>query len=551
VTDAGKTREQLLEELERERRRVAALEDTERERATAALRESEEKYRAVFDQSVEGIYLHDLDGRILDVNQMACEQTGYSRDELMQLTVFDLHPQDPNLPAVSQDEILCQWKQWQPDQRFTLQAVHQRKDGTVFPVEISTGVIRYGGSNVILAIVQDITQRKQADEEKAKLQGLLQQTQKLEAIGTLAGGVAHDMNNILAGIMMSAEFLDLELRRAGSSPQEVGEILGLCRRGREMTRQLLLFARKQEHRKTRVAVPKLVREVAETIRRLADKMVTLELDVEDRVGTVEGDADQLFSVLMNLCVNALDAMPGGGTLTVTCKRRRLGDDGAGAHLGLPNGAYVCVEIMDTGVGMDATTVQRATEPFFTTKGPGAGTGLGLAMAYGTVQNHGGALTIDSVLGEGTTVTIHLPEQSDRSESTHPVPLARAERHRGSGVALLVDDEATIRGAGKKMLARLGYEVLLAADGREALEICRQRRGELSVVVLDLVMPKMDGKECFHELRAEYPDVKILLASGHGRESLAEELLRAGACGFLQKPFESTELENALASALDD
>jgi two-component system cell cycle sensor histidine kinase/response regulator CckA len=551
VTDAGKTREQLLDELERERRRVAALEDTERGRATEALRQSEEKYRAVFDQSVEGIYLHDLDGRILDVNQMACVQTGYSRGELMQLGIFALHPENPSLPALSKSEILCQWRQWQPDQRFTLEVEHRRKDGTVFPVEISTGVIRYGGGNVILAIVQDITQRRQTEAEKAKLQEMLQQTQKLEAIGTLAGGVAHDMNNILAGIMMSAEFLGLEVSRAGSPPEEVAEILRLCRRGREMTQQLLLFARKQQQRKTQVAVPKLIREVAETIRRLADKKVSLELDVEDRVGAVEGDADQLYSVVMNLCVNALDAMSDGGTLTVTCKQRLLAEGEADAHLGLPDGAYVCVQVTDTGVGMDPSTVQRATEPFFTTKGPGAGTGLGLAMAYGAVKTHGGMLTIDSVVGEGTTVTVHLPEQSDRSESTHPVPLARAGRHRGSGAALLVDDEATIRGAGKKLLERLGYEVLLAADGREALEICRQRRGELSVVVLDLVMPEMDGEECFHELRAEYPDVKVLLVSGHGKESLAEELLRAGACGFLRKPFDSTELENALAEALDD
>ena len=408
-----------------------------------------------------------------------------------------------------------------------------------------------------IGFTQDITkdklaesERQRAEQEKLRFQERLHQTQKMEAIGVLAGGVAHDMNNILSGIMMLASLADVESESVTLASEDRDKILELCRRGRELTRSLLGFARKGKYRQAPVSLPQLVSEVVDIVARAAPKRIRFKLNLDQSVGPVEGDTDQLNSVVMNLCLNALDAIQGEGTVSVTCRRVLVAPESSEAQTELPPGRYVRVDFQDDGSGMDHETLERCREPFFTTKAPGKGTGLGLSMAHGTIQSHGGALLIESSRERGTTVSILLPEVEQRAGSSYPAPAGHAQRGLHSGTALLVDDEDLIRFAGKKMLERLGYEVLLASNGREALERCDERKGDLALVILDLVMPVMGGEDAFRALRAKYPSLKILLCSGHSREAVANDLLSSGAAGFLQKPFASRHLQEAIEAALD-
>ncbi len=382
----------------------------------------------------------------------------------------------------------------------------------------------------------------EVEEEKQQLADQLRQSQKMEAIGTLAGGVAHDMNNVLGAIMGAASLLKQDLPADGPNAEEVSLILDACRRGRRLTRNLLGFARKGRYRREKVYLAQLVAEMLEILGRTVDKRVRIVPRVDEDLPPVAGDPNQLYHALMNVCLNGVDAMSEGGELTLDLERVLHAGDGEGPDRWR---AFVQVRVSDTGHGMDEQTLAHAFEPFYTTKPQGVGTGLGLSMVYGTVENHGGTVQLESAPGEGTTVAILLPalvsEEVDGPEETVET---EAFHSVGEGV-LLVDDEDLIRRVGERLLRRLGYRVMVAEDGEEAIALLEEHGSEISVVILDLVMPGLDGEATFHRLRELDPLVPIVLSSGYSRDDNVKRLLMAGANGFLPKPFELKHLARAL------
>ncbi len=390
---------------------------------------------------------------------------------------------------------------------------------------------------------RELVNRRRAEEERERLREQLLHSQKLEAIGTLAGGVAHDMNNVLAAVIGLAE-----LMREDEVAHEEGleQIVDVARRGTELTRNLLGFSRRGKYRKEHIELSSVVATVTHLLSRTLPKGIEL-ASTNGARHAIEGDSAQLGQALINLCINSADAMRGAGTLRIDVAERALAGEAA-RSLGLVDGRYVSLAVADSGCGMDRETRARMFEPFFTTKEQGRGTGLGLAMVYGTIVNHGGAVAVDSEPGRGTTITIHLPavEASPRAEAA---PAAPAAAHAGGGaLVMVVNDEPLVRAVTKRSLERVGYQVITASDGAEAVTRFQERAGDVQVVVLDMAMPVMGGAECFRRLRQLAPDLRVLLASGYALEQEARDCLAAGALGFLEKPFATARLLEVMARA---
>ncbi len=390
--------------------------------------------------------------------------------------------------------------------------------------------------------VTDISTRKRLEEQ-------LLQAQKMEAVGTLAGGIAHDMNNVLGVVMGLGSVLQAGLEEDHPMRRHVEGILNAARRGRDLTSNLLGFARKGHSQHEPVSLNTVVEECLELIQRTVAKSVVVKTRLSGVLDSVDGDPNQLNQAFMNLCLNAIDAMPEGGTLMISTTNLRLLDGDRDQFPKLAAGRYVRVQVADTGEGISAENLARVFEPFFTTKPRGQGTGLGLAMVYGTMTTHGGAIEIESTPGTGTTVTLLLPAKPPRRAEVRPAALPRETPAMPGGTVLLVDDEELFRYTGELMLSQLGYDTLAVENGASALEVCRHRGTELSLVLLDLQMPVMDGEETYQKLRDLVPGVPVLLCSGYAREEKAERLLAAGAQGYLHKPFELKTLRRAIHKAL--
>lgn len=395
----------------------------------------------------------------------------------------------------------------------------------------------------VLALVRDISERMRAAKEKALLEEQLRHAQKMEAIGTLAGGVAHDFNNILGGLMGNLSLLERVVRGEGETEQ-IQEMKELVQRGADLAKQLLGFSRRGNYNVQPLDLALVVQKASAMFGRTR-RDLTIRCQFAPGLYAVLMDHTQLEQVLLNLFVNAGQAMPDGGMLLLQAQNVSL-SEAQTASLGLRSGPFVKLVVSDTGCGMDAATLARIFEPFFTTKAPGQGTGLGLASVYGIVRNHGGLITAQSEVGKGSTFTLHLPAcHLSVAPKTHtPIP-----GRPGHGTLLLVDDESSIRKVFSLLLSASGYTVLLADSGSAAIEQVRAHRDSLQLVILDLTMPGLSGAKTFDVLRELAPDLKVLLVSGHAEERQARELLAKGAAGFLQKPFDGTTLEQKIRSLL--
>jgi PAS domain S-box-containing protein len=391
----------------------------------------------------------------------------------------------------------------------------------------------------------EIAERRRAEQEREQLQLQLAQAQKMEAIGTLAGGIAHDFNNILAGILGGLTLVELELEEGSVSKSDIQEMKALVNRGAELTKQLLGFARLGKYDLRPLDLKRVVAKTSAMYGRVHTD-ITIRLDIATDLPAVLMDHLQLEQVLLNLFVNAGQAMPQGGQLLVRAENANLADDERVLR-GVPPGLYARLRITDTGSGMDAKTMGRIFEPFFTTKGPGQGTGLGLASVYGIIKNHAGFIGVESEIGKGTTFTLLLPA-TERQVAEDKTPTATLVR--GTETILVVDDEQQIVKVCARLLQRLGYEVLTASGGKEAIEIVRRYGVGISLVLLDMTMPEMSGRQTYEMLLKTLPGIKVLLSSGCSIEGQAQELIDHGCNGFIQKPFDAVQLSAKVREILE-
>ncbi len=419
--------------------------------------------------------------------------------------------------------------------------------GAVLLVALLAAVLAYRILSLPAILRREVAARTReleiAHREQQRAEEAQRHSQKLEAIGLLAGGVAHDFNNLLVGILGYADVLAADAPRGSVQEEAARTISQAARRAAELTRQLLAVARLGHHRQEDVDVHALVREVTALLGRTLEKSIRIETRLGAALHHVRGDPGQLQQVILNLAVNARDAMPAGGTLAVETALEELAE--APAH-GLAEGRYLVLTVADTGVGIPKDHLDRIFEPFFTTKPEGRGSGLGLATAYGITKGHGGAIRVQSEQGRGARFVVYLPV---RAEPAIAQAQPEASPPRGSGLVLVVDDEEIVRGTAARMLSSLGYEPALVSGAREALDWLAAHREDPAAVLLDLAMPGMDGRACFRAMKAQRPGLRVVVSSGFSRNGGAQELLDEGAAGFVQKPYHLDELARALAGAL--
>jgi len=393
----------------------------------------------------------------------------------------------------------------------------------------------------VIEYVRDVSDRRRLEQQ-------LLQAQKMESIGTLAGGIAHDFNNLLSGILGYASLTKTKISENHQVFEYVDTIEKSAIRAAELTAQLLAFARGGKYEVEPVNVNQIVDETMRIIGRTFHKSIEIETRLHDPLPTVDADGGQLQQMLMNLCVNAADAMMDGGTLVIETGVETLTRDHAKSHMEAKPGSYVTLSVIDTGTGMGDETLERIFEPFFTTKEEGKGTGLGLAMVYGVVRNHGGSVHVSSKPGEGSTFKVYLPVKGKPSVQKRS---ATETPRNGSELILIVDDEKAIRSLARDMLESYGYSTLVAQSGAEAVEIYGKHKDEIGLVILDMVMPKKGGRETFLELKKLNPEVKTLLSTGYGENGKAKEILGIGVMGFVQKPYDVASLLSKVRSVLDE
>ncbi|MFC1452402.1 ATP-binding protein, partial [Verrucomicrobiota bacterium] len=389
---------------------------------------------------------------------------------------------------------------------------------------------------------------KKAEQERRHLETRLRQSEKMEAIGQLAGGVAHDFNNLLTAIQGNAELLESSLDPESEDHEMVSEVLIASRQAGELTKKLLAFA----WTGVTQSVPLNLHELLVRVRGLMTRSIGPSIKVVTKLDAersdVSGDQSQIQTAVLNLAVNARDAMPEGGRLTVATRNVRIGRAGDEPEPALPPGEYIELAVSDTGTGIDPELQKRIFEPFFTTKKKDKGTGLGLACVYGCATRHGGSVRVESSPGQGATFRLLLPVVETEAVPTAPLPHAKRA---ASGRILLIDDQPFVRSYGTRALERLGYSVTACADGQEAVRLFRERAGDFALVILDMIMPGMPGARVFAELRRIDPTARILLCSGFTQSEAIDKLLEQGAAGFLAKPFDIETLSSRLAEWLDE
>jgi len=401
------------------------------------------------------------------------------------------------------------------------------------------------GRMVRLQVGTDITRLKEAEEQRRSLEKQLLQAQKMEAIGAMAAGIAHDFNNLLMGLQGNASLMLADLNENHPHHERLTSIEAYVRKGAELTRQLLGFARGGEYKVEPVDLNDLVKKSAALFIR-TKKEITLHAKYPGDLWPAMAHQGQIEQALLNLYINAWQSMPSGGTLTVSTENFMMSEE-MGRAFDVAPGKYIKLSIADTGAGMDQATRERIFEPFFTTKKMGRGSGLGLASVYGIIKNHGGAIEVESRVGEGTTFRIYLPASSSKTlkkEKTLQEVLIKS-----SGTILLVDDEEMITQVGGEILEKLGYTVLSAGSGKEAVDLFRRRPDSIDLIILDMVMPDMNGPEVFDRLREIDPGVKVLLSSGYTVEGAARGLLRKGCLGFIQKPYSISDLSDRVRAVM--
>ena len=505
-----------------------------RRAADSALRESSEKYRTILESIEEGYFETDQKGNLTFSNEAFCKILGYPRNQLLGMNSCDYTTPDT---AEKIPRIMEQIKQTGRPEDVTDYDVI-RKDGSEAALELSISLLtdKDGKPAGFRGMVRDVTQRKETEEEKRLLETQLQQAQKMESIGTLAGGIAHDFNNILMGIQGNATLMLLKIESEHPNYKKIKSIEKFVQNGTELTRQLLGFARRGKYLVKTTDLNEVIEKSSALFAR-TKKEIQVHTVFHDEIWAVEVDRGQIEQALLNLYVNAWQAMPAGGDVYLKTRNVML-DSSYVKPFKVELGKYVEISVSDTGVGIDRKTRERIFEPFFTTNEMGRGTGLGLASVYGIIKSHSGYIDVHSEKEKGTTFTIYLPASEKEAVREKTVPAAMLK---GTGAILLIDDEKMILDVGRELLEELGYTVLSALSGREALDIFQKNSDKIDLVIMDMIMPGMGGGETFDRLRAINPNIKVLLSSGYSVNGQASKILHRGCDGFIQKPFNLNQL----------
>lgn len=528
--------EKKVGSLQQTNRRLGA-EIAERKRTEAALRTSEARYRQLFQAITDPVLVYDRATlACLDVNEAAVAEYGYSRDEFLTMTLRDLHPAE-DVPA-----LMAQLAQ--PDSSLEHRGLwrHQTKTGEILSVEISAYGLTYADRLACLVQARNVT-------EQQRLEAQFRQAQKMEAVGRLAGGIAHDFNNLITVIKGYSELLQSRMPADEATAQLLGEIYQAGERAGALTSQLLAFSRQQVLAPQVLNLNTVVSNTETMLRRLIGEDVILVTALSPTLGPIKADPGQIEQVLMNLAVNARDAMPQGGTLTLATQTVQLDEAYCRTVADLSPGDYVLLTVSDTGCGIDAATQAQMFEPFFTTKPVGKGTGLGLATVHGIVQQSGGSIAVESAVGQGTTFQIYLPLVAE------PVPDGRSQERlptlpQGTETILVVEDEDAVRALEIYILQRCGYRVLEATDGQAALHLVEHEPGPIHLLMSDMVMPHLGGRELAARVTHTHPCCKVLFLSGYTDDAVVHQGVSKADIAFLQKPFTPSALAQKVRQVLD-
>jgi PAS domain S-box-containing protein len=520
---------------------------SERKQAEESAHTHHERLKLFFSSIQDAIFVHPLLGKgfapFVEVNDIACKRYGYSREEFLKLTAPDITKKGDAISHASSNHR----KKLLDTKHLIFEATHIKSTGEEFPVEINSNIFKQSGKPMILAVVRDISERKQAEKEKESLQLQLLEAQKLEAIGTLAGGVAHDFNNILSAILGYSE---LALHELDASPTVKNKLEAIHRSGlraRDLVSQILAFSRKEEHVRTVLDLDFIIKDALKLLRPAIPTNIVIETQVSSKCRII-GDQSRIYQIIMNLGTNAYQAMlESGGTLSISLTREEMQDDAARIAQ-VPVGEYVKLKVSDTGIGIPPENISRIFDPYFTTKEKGKGTGLGLAAVHGIVKSHGGGVIVESQIGQGTTFEVYLPLTSEMEgkEQTGTYPLRG-----GSERILLVDDEPDILEVETEMLKRLGYQLKTAGNASEALKLFTKQPDQFDLVITDMTMPGMSGDKLAGEVQKMRSGIPIILCTGYSEVISNEKAQSLGISGFLMKPVLLSDISKMIRRVLDE
>ncbi len=500
---------------------------------TKDLQISEQWHRSIFENATDGIVVLDKNGTIINVNNRTCEMHGYNREEMLGVSIWQLEAEDnPDVRQHRMERILA-------GESLVFETTQLKKDGTLIPLEISSKAITIAGELFIQSFYRDIT-------EKKKFREYMLQSQKMESVGVLAGGIAHDFNNVLSAIMGHVEVVRLYPSLDARSLRSLQVIEDASRKAGSMISKLLGFARKSSYEVLPLYLNDVVHDTIKLLEQVLGKGVSLKVELDAQLPVIQGDYNQLEQIIMNLIVNARDAMPQGGQINITSQYKDIKQGMPDVPPYIQTGEYVLLSVSDTGCGIPEHVVQRIFEPFFTTKERGKGTGLGLSMVYGAVKEHKGYITVQSSPGAGSTFVVYFPV----SRAAVSWAGSKVETiSKGNEMILFVDDEEDVLSAVRETLTTHGYKVMAASDPALALDLFTKMPREINLVITDMVMPKIDGKELIKRMRSINPEAKILAVSGYMKYVAEKEDIKEIA-GFLQKPFESRHLLSMIRKILD-
>jgi len=520
------------------------MEITERKRAEAALRESEERFRRVFEEGPLGLGLVGKDYHFVKVNSALCQMVGYSESELLQKSFVDItHPDDAGADVELAERLFRREIPF-----YKMRKRYVKNNGKIIWIDLTGSVIRDKEGEVMyaLAMIEDITEVKRAQEEALA-------RQKLESVGVLAGGIAHDFNNLLGGILASTELALTECAQGSVVEEELQRVKTTSVRGAEIVRQLMIYGGEESPNLELVDMSALVSEMLQLLNVSISKHTILKIELDQDLPPVQANPAQIRQVVMNLVTNASEAIgERSGKIRVTSAKVKIGRDStAPGGVGLAEGDYLRLEVSDTGSGIRPEVQARIFDPFFSTKR--AGRGLGLAAVQGIIRSHGGTISVESAPGQGSRFEILLPCFDQAVQETKDITVTRSAKEPGTmaGTVLVVEDEEILRLAVSKMLRKAGVSVIEAGDGTMGVNVFRANERKIDVVLLDLTLPRLSGREALEELRRIQPGVKVILTTAFDQASALSSIAGQPPWGYLRKPYEISELENLLRKALDN